>query len=434
MPGAASDPAGDKARPAWGGTPAERAAAARRAARETKRAETAAAELRGRAEAEKEGLRAAAAAADVRAAAAAAALQRLEGELRDYKARPCFGRRSRARVVTWRGCRRSSCHASGEEAARAAASSKAADEALEAALERRHEAAEGLRGSARLERQSPHSAGCLRCSVRLHRQRFGVALLGRPMPALKRCLQRLICGLAARSRPRRLSIAVTRRALAAFLLMTLQRHALITHRAGRLLSCMRRRRRGGRSHDTHAEHRQAHGSENMRGRGRAAAGAAAVRGVSGARSLESRGGAAPAQLLCRAPRTARRPTEWGAAPAGRQGRAVALLKAKEAELRTAREDAGAALAGELAAAQAAAAAAEARAQQARRPRAARGEPKAWCGARELCGAAGHARVWAGAAGRSPGRTGRGRARGWDRGHARRGARGAGPSLAGRAAA
>jgi len=61
------------------------------------------------------------------------------------------------------------------------------------------------------------------------------------------------------------------------------------------------------------------------------------------------------------------------------------LKAKEAELRTAREDAGAALAGELAAAQAAAAAAEARAQQARRPRAARGEPRDLCDAR-LCAA------------------------------------------------
>ncbi len=46
-----------------------------------------------------------------------------------------------------------------------------------------------------------------------------------------------------------------------------------------------------------------------------------------------------------------------------QGRAHALLKAKEAELRTAREDAAAALAAELSQAHSAAAAAEARAQQ-----------------------------------------------------------------------
>jgi len=98
----------------------------------------------------KAGGRAAAAAADVRAAAAAAALQRLEGELRDYKARPRFGGRARARVVTWRGCQRSPCHASGEEAARAAASSEAADEALEAALKRAEAPAWSGRG---LERQ-----------------------------------------------------------------------------------------------------------------------------------------------------------------------------------------------------------------------------------------------------------------------------------------
>ena len=57
-----------------------------RATRETKKAENAQAELRGRAEAEKEGLRAAAAAAEERTTAAQAAAAKLDQELQNYKA------------------------------------------------------------------------------------------------------------------------------------------------------------------------------------------------------------------------------------------------------------------------------------------------------------------------------------------------------------
>ena len=57
-----------------------------RATRETKKAENAQAELRGRAEAEKEGLRAAAAAAEERTTGAQAAAARLDQELQNYKA------------------------------------------------------------------------------------------------------------------------------------------------------------------------------------------------------------------------------------------------------------------------------------------------------------------------------------------------------------
>ena len=57
-----------------------------RAMRETKKAENAQAELRGRAEAEKEGLRAAAAAAEERTTAAQAAAAKMDQELQNYKA------------------------------------------------------------------------------------------------------------------------------------------------------------------------------------------------------------------------------------------------------------------------------------------------------------------------------------------------------------
>lgn len=60
-----------------------------RATRETKKAENAQAELRGRAEAEKEGLRAAAAAAEERTTAAQAAAAKLDQELQSYKAYSC---------------------------------------------------------------------------------------------------------------------------------------------------------------------------------------------------------------------------------------------------------------------------------------------------------------------------------------------------------
>ena len=59
-----------------------------RATRETKKAENAQAELRGRAEAEKEGLRAAAAAAEERTMAVQAAAAKLDQELQSYKAFP----------------------------------------------------------------------------------------------------------------------------------------------------------------------------------------------------------------------------------------------------------------------------------------------------------------------------------------------------------
>ena len=58
-----------------------------RATKETKKAENALAELRGRAEAEKEGFKAAAAAAEQRTVQLQAALGRAEGELTSYKAR-----------------------------------------------------------------------------------------------------------------------------------------------------------------------------------------------------------------------------------------------------------------------------------------------------------------------------------------------------------
>ena len=56
-----------------------------RSTRETKKAETALAELRGRAEAEKEGLKAAAAGAEERHAAAQMSVAKLEQELQSYK-------------------------------------------------------------------------------------------------------------------------------------------------------------------------------------------------------------------------------------------------------------------------------------------------------------------------------------------------------------
>ncbi len=56
-----------------------------RSTKETKKAETALAELRGRAEAEKEGLRSAAAAAEDRVAAVREQMARLEQELQSYK-------------------------------------------------------------------------------------------------------------------------------------------------------------------------------------------------------------------------------------------------------------------------------------------------------------------------------------------------------------
>ena len=56
-----------------------------RSTRETKRAETALAELRGRAEAEKEGLKAAAAGAEERHAAVQTSVAKLEQELQSYK-------------------------------------------------------------------------------------------------------------------------------------------------------------------------------------------------------------------------------------------------------------------------------------------------------------------------------------------------------------
>ena len=56
-----------------------------RSTRETKKAETALAELRGRAEAEKEGLKAAAAGAEERHAAAQTSVIKLEQELQSYK-------------------------------------------------------------------------------------------------------------------------------------------------------------------------------------------------------------------------------------------------------------------------------------------------------------------------------------------------------------
>ena len=66
----------------------------RRSTRETKKAETALAELRGRAEAEKEGLKAAAAGAEERHAAVQTSVAKLEQELQSYKVcAPCLGRR-----------------------------------------------------------------------------------------------------------------------------------------------------------------------------------------------------------------------------------------------------------------------------------------------------------------------------------------------------
>ena len=56
-----------------------------RSTRETKKAETALAELRGRAEAEKEGLKAAAAGAEERHAAVQTSVAKLEQELQSYK-------------------------------------------------------------------------------------------------------------------------------------------------------------------------------------------------------------------------------------------------------------------------------------------------------------------------------------------------------------
>ena len=58
-----------------------------RSTRETKKAETALAELRGRAEAEKEGLKAAAAGAEERHAAVQTSVAKLEQELQSYKVR-----------------------------------------------------------------------------------------------------------------------------------------------------------------------------------------------------------------------------------------------------------------------------------------------------------------------------------------------------------
>ena len=62
-----------------------------RSTKETKKAETALAELRGRAEAEKEGLRSAAAAAEDRVAAVREQVARLEQELQSYKVVPYPG-------------------------------------------------------------------------------------------------------------------------------------------------------------------------------------------------------------------------------------------------------------------------------------------------------------------------------------------------------
>ena len=63
-----------------------------RSTRETKKAETALAEMRGRAEAEKEGLKAAAAGVEERHAAVQASAAKLEQELQSYKVcAPCVG-------------------------------------------------------------------------------------------------------------------------------------------------------------------------------------------------------------------------------------------------------------------------------------------------------------------------------------------------------
>ncbi len=77
------------------------AAAYGRSTKETKKAETALAELRGRAEAEKEGLRFAATAADERVAAVQEQVARLEQELQSYKvpSTSCCSQKGRWRLT-----------------------------------------------------------------------------------------------------------------------------------------------------------------------------------------------------------------------------------------------------------------------------------------------------------------------------------------------